>query len=185
MIRWPANVGDCAKPKRGANKSNANTASPALRSRQITLDGGRRMFGSVTKATKLSGRRCDAWPQSSVSRQIVRQLTEFSETRTPARSLFSEGVDETGPFSDVRSTVSRWMAHDAPRLGAALAFYTLLSLAPLLIFMVAILSMLFGRAEVEQNIIQQAKILLGRTGADAIQSLIASAREPAQGIRRA
>lgn len=81
----------------------------------------------------------------------------------------------------LRQTIARWNDHDAPRLAAAIAFYTLLSLAPLLIFMVAILSFVFGRPDVEERIAYDASLLVGRSGAHTIQALMAGARQPAQG----
>jgi membrane protein len=84
-------------------------------------------------------------------------------------------------FQILRQTVTRWNDHDAPRLAAAIAFYTLLSLAPFLIFMVAILSFIFGRQAVEDRIAYDASLLIGRSGADTIQVLMASGRKPVQG----
>jgi len=48
-------------------------------------------------------------------------------------------------------TFSAWNAHEAPRLGAALAFYTMLSLAPLLILVVAIVGLAFGTKAAESQ----------------------------------
>ncbi len=84
-------------------------------------------------------------------------------------------------FQILRQTITRWSDHDAPRLAAAIAFYTLLSLAPFLIFMVGILSFVFGRQAVEDRITYDASLLVGRLGADTIQGLMASARKPVQG----
>jgi membrane protein len=46
----------------------------------------------------------------------------------------------------LRETFSKWDAHEAPRLGAALAFYTILSLAPLMIVVIAITALVFGHS---------------------------------------
>jgi membrane protein len=52
-----------------------------------------------------------------------------------------------------KQTISRWIDHEGPRLGAALAFYSLLSLAPLVILVVAVLSTIFGKKAVQDELI--------------------------------
>ncbi len=79
-------------------------------------------------------------------------------------------------------TFSRWNANNATSLGAAIAFYTLLSVAPLLIFLVAIISIVFGRQPVEYRIVDAAHQIIGTSGAATIQSLMQSAHKPAEGF---
>jgi len=54
-----------------------------------------------------------------------------------------------------------WQSRNAPRLGAALAFYTVLSLAPLLIVAVGVMGLFLSRAEVQQGILAQVALALG------------------------
>lgn len=54
-----------------------------------------------------------------------------------------------------------WSSHNAPRLGAALAFYTVLSLAPLLFIAVGVISLFLSRAEVQAGIILQVQLAVG------------------------
>jgi membrane protein len=71
-----------------------------------------------------------------------------------------------------------WQTHSAPRLGAALAFYTVLSLAPLLIVAVGVTSVFLSRAEVQQGIIEQVEMALGPESDQIVrvlQSLFANA----------
>jgi membrane protein len=82
----------------------------------------------------------------------------------------------------LRKAVSRWSDHDAPRLGAAIAYYAILSLAPLAIFLLAVVSIIFGSKGAEREIVQDAGLLLGRIGANVVRDLLVSARKPAQGI---
>ncbi|PYT13712.1 MAG: ribonuclease BN [Acidobacteria bacterium] len=82
----------------------------------------------------------------------------------------------------LRQTFSRWNDHEAQRLGAALAFYTLLSLAPLVVFLLVIMSLVFNTQSVEQRIVHSAQAVLGHIGANTVRNLIASTRRPAQGI---
>jgi membrane protein len=72
--------------------------------------------------------------------------------------------------------------HNAPRLGAALSFYTILSLAPLLIVVIAVSSLISGRAAAEGQIVWQIQDLTGRAGAEVIRQMMEGARKPAHGI---
>src|SRR5687768_3870228 len=62
-------------------------------------------------------------------------------------------------------TFNNWFLHNVPRLGASLAFYTLLSLAPLLIIVIAIAGAVFGREAAEGQLVWQIQDLIGRSGA--------------------
>lgn len=74
------------------------------------------------------------------------------------------------------------MNDKAPRLGAALAFYTALSLAPLLIVVLAVAGLAYGQEAVRGQLVWQIQDMVGREGATAIQALISAARRPASGI---
>jgi membrane protein len=67
-----------------------------------------------------------------------------------------------------------WFADNAPRMGAALAFYTLFSLAPVLIIMVWIASMVFGRVAAQGEITNQFHTLMGAEASSLIESIIRS-----------
>jgi membrane protein len=75
-----------------------------------------------------------------------------------------------------------WLAHNAPRLGAALAYYTIFSIAPLLVIAVAIAGRLFGKEAVEGHIAAQFQDLMGTQGADVIQGMLANANQPKSGL---
>lgn len=75
-----------------------------------------------------------------------------------------------------------WYRHNAPRLGAALAFYTILSLAPLLIVMIAVAGLISGRAAAENQIVWQTQNLAGRESAEVIRQLLEGVRKPASGV---
>lgn len=64
-------------------------------------------------------------------------------------------------FRVVSKAAVLWQTHNAPRLGAALAFYTVLSLAPLLIVAVGVMSLFLSRAEVQQGVLEQVALALG------------------------
>src|SRR6188472_1575720 len=74
-----------------------------------------------------------------------------------------------------------WIEHRAQRLGASLAFYTTLALAPLTIIAIAVAGYFFGEEAARGGIVHQIEHLVGREGALAIEALIRKASEPHQG----
>ena len=80
------------------------------------------------------------------------------------------------------ATLAGWRKHDLPTLSAALAYYTVLSLAPLLILAVAIGGLLFGEQAARGQIVWEIRDLVGRQGAEAVQSMLQQARHPAAGL---
>ena len=76
-----------------------------------------------------------------------------------------------------RDSVVAWIDHNASSLGAALAFYTLFSTAPILVIAMAIAGYVFGPNVAEAHVIDEMRGLLGNAGATAVQSLLASAHQ--------
>jgi membrane protein len=79
--------------------------------------------------------------------------------------------------SMARDTVAAWLSHNASSLGAALAFYTLFSIAPILVIAMAVSGYVFGPSVAETHVLDQMRGLLGDAGAKAMQSLLASAHQ--------
>jgi len=75
-----------------------------------------------------------------------------------------------------------WVDDYAPSMGAALSYYTLFSLAPLLVLIIAIAGMVFGQDAAQGAIIAQLQSIMGKDGATAVQGLLQAAREPSTGI---
>src|SRR6266568_8413696 len=75
-----------------------------------------------------------------------------------------------------------WSTEKAPRLGAALAYYTIFSLAPLLIIVIAIAGLVFGQQAAQNQIVGQIQGVVGQEGATFIQSMLQNANKPAAGV---
>ena len=75
-----------------------------------------------------------------------------------------------------------WMDDYAPSMGAALAFYTVFSVGPLLIIVIAVAGLVFGAAAAQGEVVAQLRQLLGEEGAVAVQGLLKSVSEPSHGI---
>lgn len=76
----------------------------------------------------------------------------------------------------------QWNAHNAPRLGASLAFYSLLSLAPLLLVVVSIVGLVFGRSAAERDTIQQVQALVGPAAGKAVAAFLQGSKNTTHGI---
>jgi membrane protein len=77
----------------------------------------------------------------------------------------------------------KWNADDCLTLGAALAYYTVFSLAPILVIVIAVAGAVFGQEAAQGEIVAQIRGLVGEEGATAIQSLIESAGRQGAGGR--
>ena len=82
----------------------------------------------------------------------------------------------------LKTAYLEWSKDKAPRMSAALAYYTIFSLAPLLIIAIAIAGLAFGIEAAQGEIAGQIQGLIGRDGARAVQSMIQSAHKPAHGV---
>ena len=82
----------------------------------------------------------------------------------------------------VKETASSWNNINAPRLGAALAFYTMLSIAPLLVLSIAVAGLIFGEQAAQGRVVAELQSLIGFQGGLVIQDLLAHARHLSSGI---
>src|SRR5438874_12000394 len=85
-------------------------------------------------------------------------------------------------LSFLREVAAEWRKDNALSLGAALAFYTLFSLAPLLVLVVAIVGLVFGRAAAQGEIVARVGGAVGPEAAKVIEGMIARASAPASGV---
>ena len=85
-------------------------------------------------------------------------------------------------LSLLKQTYAEWDRHQATRLGASVAFYSILSFAPLLLFTVALIALVFGHANAQAALISEAHQLMGAKGADTVEALLKNAQKPSSGI---
>ncbi|HEX4167332.1 MAG TPA: YihY/virulence factor BrkB family protein [Bryobacteraceae bacterium] len=85
-------------------------------------------------------------------------------------------------FELVKTTALKWNAHNAPRLGAALAYYTLLSVAPLLVLIVAICGLVLEKSAAEHQLLAQVQQMAGNSAAKSLQTVLAHTHHVAKGI---
>jgi membrane protein len=130
----------------------------------------------------------------------ARKETEYVPTRPEDRTSDAKAVEpapSTPPRPKFEQTSASWIGRQwqillaaanawvddyAPSMGAALSYYTLFSLAPLLVLIIAIAGMVFGQDAAQGAIIAQLQGIMGEEGATAVQGLLKAAREPSTGI---
>ena len=82
-----------------------------------------------------------------------------------------------------KNTVSEWIQDKCPQLGAALAYFTVFSLAPLVLVLLAVFGLIFGGSDqARQKLTEQLQYLIDPSGIKVIQDIAANAAKPQAGI---
>jgi membrane protein len=76
----------------------------------------------------------------------------------------------------------QWIAHKDARMDAALSYYSVFSIGPLILIAVAIAGLVFGREAVQGQVTDALRGLLGESGAQSVNGMLASADRPCEGI---
>ncbi len=85
-------------------------------------------------------------------------------------------------WSLFKESILAWRKDYAPSMGAALSYYTIFSIAPLLVIVIAVAGLVFGAEAASGAIFEQLRGMVGDSGAAAIQGLVKSASQPAASI---
>src|SRR5579871_3342172 len=97
----------------------------------------------------------------------------------PAHRLAVPAVKKLWSLS--REAVSAWSADYAPSMGAALSYYTLFSIAPLLLIVISVAGIVFGPDAARGEIFGELQDLMGPQGAAAVETLLQHVNRPKQG----
>lgn len=93
-----------------------------------------------------------------------------------------KSLKDNAVWSLLKETASGWDEDNVARLAASLAYYTLLSIAPLIILAVAVTGLAFGEEAARQHIAGELAGVVGRGAAEAIESIAKNARTPGTGV---
>jgi membrane protein len=91
-------------------------------------------------------------------------------------------MDLKGHWALLKEAGREWLEDKAPRLGAALAYYTALSIAPLLVIAIFIAGMVFGKEAAQGYLLDQIRDFVGVQGGQAIETMLAHANQPRTGF---
>ncbi len=84
-------------------------------------------------------------------------------------------------YALIRDTLNAWIDDYAPSMGAALAFYTIFSITPLLLIVISLAGLFFGEQAARGEILEQLSDLLGPESALTVQTLLESLNRPEAG----
>lgn len=84
------------------------------------------------------------------------------------------------PVKFLKEVFDQWTEDKAPQLGAALAYYSLFSIAPLLIIAISLAGLVFGEEAARGQVERALNDFIGQDGASAVQTMIQNARKPAE-----
>ena len=85
-------------------------------------------------------------------------------------------------WSLLKDAAANWSKHKAAQLGAALAYYSIFSLGPLLVIAVAVAGLTFAQEAVRGEVGAELQKLLGDAGAQAVNAMLLDASKPREGI---
>ncbi|MFD1709414.1 YihY/virulence factor BrkB family protein, partial [Ottowia flava] len=130
---------------------------------------------------------------SPSSRAAAAALADAAEhVPTPGEQAANRAVNETvvpklfkgrlRPLYPLYRSFELWSDADGLRMSAAMAFYGMFSIAPLLLVLVAVLGYVVDREVLQTSLIHQVESLVGAKGAEVVQAAIASAQQPGEGL---
>jgi membrane protein len=107
----------------------------------------------------------------------------MQDHQTQSTSLKDKALHIGGAAVDlIKETVREWSNDRAAELGAALAFYTALSLAPLLVLVVVLAGAVLGRSGIQNQIVNQASSAIGQNAASLFQTILQNAGNRGSGL---
>jgi membrane protein len=115
---------------------------------------------------------------------------EGLSSKAPATSGMAEREPHTdrsrpipgGIWTALKAAASQWSAHKDAKAGAALAYYSIFSIGPLIVVVISVAALFFGQEDVQKEVTDAIRGLLGEKGAEAVNTMLASAGKPSEGI---
>src|SRR5665647_2825685 len=167
---------------RRSAKLRARSSRPAARGNLISVLKTAWMLlpllGALGAATAASKRDQRAFPLVMPQPQSAAQ----KQTAVLPWAAMPQGNWLSQQWQMIKAAVNAWLDDYAPSMGAALSYYTLFSLAPLLIIVIAVAGMVFGQQAAQGEIVVQLRGIMGAEGALAVEGILKTAREPAKGM---
>lgn len=111
-----------------------------------------------------------------------RELQEAARRKSEEVASLRRESKPKALFHVAISAAKEWSAHRAASKGAALALYTLFSLAPMLVLVVTIAGFFFGEDTVRDLLLQQMSGLMGEQGGEGVRTILAGAEHENAGV---
>jgi membrane protein len=136
-----------------------------------------------TLIVKLQNRpeSCAGFPREAVPTDrntLIDHRSEISPEQAESEKPYQKGIGAL-----FKNTASEWIQDKCPQLGAALAYFTVFSLAPLVLVLLAVFGLIFGGSDqARQKITEQLQYLIDPSGIKVIQDIAINASKPQAGI---
>jgi membrane protein len=122
-------------------------------------------------------------PSSSVATELRDRSVRHERSLSASEKPGAEESNPKGIMALLKNTASQWMEDKCPQLGAALAYFTVFSLAPLMVVLLAVFGLIFGSSEYARDkITDQLQYFIDPSGIKVIQDIAANASKPQAGI---
>ena len=89
---------------------------------------------------------------------------------------------EPGLWPAMKSAASDWSEHKSAKAGAAIAYYSIFSIGPLIVVVTSIAALIFGREGVQREVTDAIRGLLGEQGAQSVNTMLTAAGKPSEGV---
>jgi Virulence factor BrkB len=154
----------------------------------VAISLGQRSFKSW-RSTLIASLHNQAHPKLSssdlpgkITPKHSNSLSDHGSETLPAETE-SEKPYQKSILALFKNTASEWTQDKCPQLGAALAYFTVFSLAPLVLVLLAVFGVIFGGSDhARQKITEQLQYLIDPSGIKVIQDIAANASKPQAGI---
>jgi len=87
-----------------------------------------------------------------------------------------------GLWPALTAAASDWSAHKSAKAGAAIAYYSIFSLGPLIVVVISIAALIFSREGVQREVTEAIRGLLGDKGGESVNSMLSAAGKPSEGV---
>jgi membrane protein len=114
-------------------------------------------------------------PREAAKQEAKTAAAAQAHEKTPARGF-------RGALRLLKDALSEWSADKAPRLGAALSYYTVFALAPLLLVVISVAGLAFGQEAAQGRILGELQDIFGRDTALMVQKMLAKSAERGAGV---
>ncbi|HYD05962.1 MAG TPA: YihY/virulence factor BrkB family protein [Reyranella sp.] len=96
----------------------------------------------------------------------------------------TEDRREVGPglWNALKEAARNWLAHKSPKAGASLAYYSIFSIGPLIVLAISIATVVLDRGDVQREVTDAIRGLVGDRGAEAITAMLTDAGKPSEGL---
>ena len=100
----------------------------------------------------------------------------------PVKKQDEPTVVGVGLWPALKAAASDWSAHKSAKAGAAIAYYSIFSLGPLIVVVISIAALIFGREDVQREVTEAIGGLLGDKGAESVNTMLSAAGTPSEGV---